>query len=224
MVTKIYLIRHCQSMGNIQHRFQGRFDADISPEGEKQLELLGLRFRNKKLDRVYASPLIRARKTAEAVAKYHDIEVVDDPDFLEIDVGEMENLRLSEVAEKFPAVARDWDNAPARCAFPGGETMAQVYARVNAALDRLIAGNLGKTIAIATHGGTLRCIDTRIMYGRLEEIGKSQVFGNTGVSLLVAEDGRLQWAYANSLEHLPEEMRKPKMYYRFDALKGDGPV
>ena len=37
MVTKIYLIRHCQSMGNIEHKFQGQYDADVSPAGEKQI-------------------------------------------------------------------------------------------------------------------------------------------------------------------------------------------
>ena len=65
MVTKIYLIRHCQSMGNVQHRFQGRFDAEVSPDGAKQLELLGLRFRNQPIDAIYTSPLQRARATAE---------------------------------------------------------------------------------------------------------------------------------------------------------------
>lgn len=224
MVTKIYLIRHCQSMGNLDHRFQGRFDADISPEGAKQLELLGLRFRNEKLDGVYSSPLTRARKTAEAVAKYHNMEVIGNPGFLEMDVGEMENLRLSEVAERFPEVARDWDDAPERCAFPGGETMGQVYERVNAALDRLIEENQGKTIAIATHGGALRNIYTRICFGNLREIGKSQVFDNTSVSLLEAENGLLRWSYVNDLSHLPEEMRKSKIYYRFDQSKGADPV
>ena len=68
MVTKIYLIRHCQSMGNVQHRFQGRFDAEVSPDGAKQLELLGLRFRNQPIDAIYTSPLQRARATA-AVTK-----------------------------------------------------------------------------------------------------------------------------------------------------------
>ncbi len=224
MVTKIYLIRHCQSMGNLDNRFQGRFDADVSPEGAEQLELLGLRFRNERLDRVYSSPLTRARETAEAVAKYHNIEVTEDPGFLEMDVGEMENLRLSEVAEKFPEVARDWDRDPERCAFPGGETMGQVYERVNAALDRLVEENPGKTIAIVTHGGALRTIYTRVVYGRLEEIGKSEVFGNTGVSLLEAEDGLLRWKYGNSLDHLPEAMRKPKMSYRFEQGREAGLV
>lgn len=223
MVTKIYLVRHCQSMGNIEYRFQGRYDAEISPEGAKQLELLGLRFRNEPIDAIYTSPLKRARATAQAIAQYHHIEIIDAPGFIEMDVGEMENLRLDEVAARYPDVARSWDETLDLCAFPGGETMPQVYERVNAALDELIAGNPGKTIVVATHGGVLRNIYTWVKFGDLGSIRKSAVFGNTSVSLLEAEDGQLSWRYVNNMDHLPEEMRKPKIYYSF-AEAGREPV
>ena len=57
MVTTVIIVRHCQSMGNTEGRFQGRFDADVTPVGEQQMELLSLRFRNEKLDALYTSPL-----------------------------------------------------------------------------------------------------------------------------------------------------------------------
>lgn len=220
MVTKVYLIRHCQSMGNIEHKFQGQYDADVSPAGEKQLELLGLRFRNEPIDAIYTSPLKRARATAQAIAKYHPgIEVIAEPGFIEIDCGEMENLLLTEVAKRFPEVAMDWDKSPDLCRFPGGETMAQVYERVNAALDRVIAENPGKTIVVTTHGGVLRNLYARITYGELIGIRKSEVFGNTGVSTAIAEDGKLSWESINDLSHLPEDMRRPPTKFSFEKLK-----
>ena len=57
LVTTLYIVRHCQSAGNLSGRFQGRFDAPVSETGEKQLELLSLRFRNEHLDAIYTSPL-----------------------------------------------------------------------------------------------------------------------------------------------------------------------
>ena len=216
MVTKIYLIRHCQSMGNVQHRFQGRFDAEVSPDGAKQLELLGLRFRNQPIDAIYTSPLQRARATAEAIARYHpELEVKEEPGLIEIDCGDMENLLLAEVAERFPQVARDWDQSPDLCQFPGGENMAQVYARVNRTLDRIIEENAGKTVVAATHGGVLRNLFARVSYGALEGIRHSEVCGNTGVSALLAEDGALRWEYVNDLSHLPEDMRRPPTRFSF---------
>lgn len=219
MVTTVYLIRHCQSMGNIEHRFQGRYDAAVSPEGEKQLELLGLRFRNKPIDAIYTSPLTRAKRTAQAIARYHDLEIREEPGFIEIDCGEMENLLLTEVAKQFPVVAGHWDASPDLCCFPGGETMAQVYRRSNDALDRIIAENAGKRVVVTTHGGVLRNLYARVAYGCLEGIRKSEVFGNTGVSILAAEEGRLTWQAINDLSHLPEDMRRPPTYFSFSALR-----
>lgn len=219
-MTKLYLIRHCQSMGNIQHRFQGRFDADVSPDGEKQLELLGLRFRNEPIDVIYTSPLKRARATAEAVAKYHPgIAVIAEPGFTEIDCGRMENLLLSEVAKLFPEVAMNWDKSPDLCRFPGGETMREVYERVNGALDRVIADNPGKTIVITTHGGALRNIYARVRFGELTGIRESEVFGNTGVSTLIAGEGKLRFESVNDLDHLPEAMRRPPTKFSFEQYK-----
>lgn len=215
MVTKLYIVRHCQSMGNIGGRFQGRFDAAVSPQGEKQLALLALRFRNVPLDAIYTSPLTRARRTAEAIGQYHRIEIQDEPGLTEIDVGEMENLALQEIGEKFPDVAKAWDQTPDLCRFPGGESMEQVYARVNGAVDRILAASRGRTVAVATHGGAIRNLVARVTYGGLEGIRHSEVFGNTGVSLLEEEDGALRWVFLNDMSHLPEELRRPPVDFHF---------
>lgn len=211
-------------MGNIEHRFQGRYDADVSPDGEKQLALLGLRFRNEPIDAIYTSPLTRAKRTAQAIGQYHSLEIIEEPGFIEIDCGEMENLLLTEVAKRFPTTACHWDVSPDLCEFPGGETMREVYERTNAALDKVIAANPGKRVVVATHGGVLRNLFARITYGSLEGIRQSEVFGNTGVSTLLAEDGDLRWESVNDLSHLPEDMRRPPTYFSFAKMAGREPV
>lgn len=216
MVTNIYLVRHCQSTGNIEHRFQGRFDASVTEAGEQQLELLSLRFRNEPIDVIYTSPLTRAVKTAEAVAKYHpQLAIIHDDGLTELDCGKMENLMLSEIAAQFPTTSRHWDESPDLCEFPDGETMAEVYTRVNAALDRIISENRGKTIVITTHGGVLRNLYARVAYGNIEGIRNSQVFGNTSVSLLTEEDGKLSFSYTGDDSHLPEQLRRVPTKYKF---------
>ncbi|MCH5354100.1 MAG: histidine phosphatase family protein [Acutalibacter sp.] len=216
MVTTVYIVRHCESTGNVEHRFQGRFDAPITPKGEKQLELLSLRFRNVHLDAIFSSPLERARLTAQAVNRFHDLPIQLVDDLLELDVGEMENLHLDEIGGKFPLVAKNWDETPDLCEFPGGETMAQAYERVNAALDDIIAKNPGKTILLATHGGVIRNIDARVRAGSVRGMRGGAVFGNTGVSILEAgEDGTLSWRRVNDLSHLPEELRRSPTKYQF---------
>lgn len=218
MVTTLYIVRHCQSMGNIEGRFQGRFDADVSPAGEKQLDLLSLRFRNEPLDAIYTSPLKRAYRTAEAVNRFHHLPIRTRDGLLELDVGEMENLKLSEIGEKYPEAARNWDRSPDLCEFPGGETMEEAYRRVNAALDEIIRENRGKTVFVATHGGVIRNLYARVCFGCPQGIRKSAVFGNTGVSVLEAgESGELSWKLINDQAHLPEELRRPPTVYSFHS-------
>ncbi len=215
-MVKIYIVRHCESMGNVEHRFQGRFDAPVSPRGEQQLELLALRFRNTHLDAIYSSPLSRALRTAQAVNRFHDLPVQVWDSLSELDVGEMENLLLTEIGEKFPLVAENWDESPDLCEFPGGETMKQAYDRANGALDQIIAENPGKTVLIATHGGVIRNLDARIRTGDVTGMRGGAVFGNTGVSILEADGrGGLKWTLVNDQSHLPEELRRSPTKYKF---------
>ncbi len=183
--------------------------------GEKQLELLSLRFRNERLDAVYSSPLKRAYQTAQAINRFHGLPIQTLDGLLEIDVGEMENKLLSDIAVKYPEVAKNWDSAPDLCQFPGGETMVQVYRRINRAIDQIVAENPGKTVAVATHGGVIRNLYARVQYGSIEGLRKSAVFGNTSVSILEAEEGTLRWKSINDMSHLPEELRHAPTQYTF---------
>lgn len=66
MVTMVYLVRHCEALGNAMGTIQGSTDCDISPKGALQLEKLGQRCLSIPFDAVYSLPLIRALKTARA--------------------------------------------------------------------------------------------------------------------------------------------------------------
>ena len=61
-MTRIYIVRHCETVGNIKKIFQGLTDLDITELGSRQLEALSKRFEAIPLDKVFASPLLRTRK------------------------------------------------------------------------------------------------------------------------------------------------------------------
>ena len=61
----IYIIRHGETYGNLNG--DGFSETDLTPKGEEQARLLGERFKDKKLDKIYTSPLIRAVKTAKEI-------------------------------------------------------------------------------------------------------------------------------------------------------------
>ena len=69
MVTKIYIVRHTQTVGNVEKRLTGRKDYEVTEEGKKYIELLTERLKNTKFDKIYSSISGRAIKTVEPIAK-----------------------------------------------------------------------------------------------------------------------------------------------------------
>ena len=86
-MTEIYVIRHVQAEGNLYRHMQGHWDGDVTPVGVRQRDALAERFRDVPVDAVYSSDLWRARFTASAITKYHDLPVQLDARLREINIG-----------------------------------------------------------------------------------------------------------------------------------------
>ena len=89
-MTKVYLVRHCESLSNEMKVAAGHTDFDISERGKLQLKYLAERFRDMELDVIYTSPLQRAYKTALAMGYYSKVPVVKDQRLIEKYIGELE--------------------------------------------------------------------------------------------------------------------------------------
>lgn len=205
MVTRVYLVRHCQTVGNLTGIFQGGIDTEPSERGLQQLELLALRFRNTKIDKIYSSPLGRALKTAEVINKYHGLDIIPESGIREISVGDIDGRQWAEVPKLYPEAARAWNDDPAEFVSPGGETMREVFGRVREAFLRLAKENQGKTIMLVSHGCALRSLLCFCMGKNIEDMNEVDFGGNTAVSLVEYEDGELKLIFANNDSHLPEE-------------------
>lgn len=210
-MTTVYLIRHCEAEGNVLGIFQGTTDLDISATGKKQLEFLSERFKNIHIDKVYSSPLIRAYKTAEAVAKPKGLKVIADAGLTEINGGIIEGMPLTDIFENFPDLEYKWCHEFHNFAPENGEAIRDTYERVWAAAKKIIAENDGKTIALASHGGALRTLICRLTVGALENINGVPFSDNTAVSKIVFEDTE-HWRceYINDASHVPQEFMPKK--------------
>ena len=197
-MTNIYMVRHCEAMGNVKRLFQGSTDLDISETGEKQLEYLKRRFEEIKLDRVYTSPLIRAYKTALAIIGERNLKPEINDGLREMSGGIVEGKPFKEAFNAEPGLADAWDNHPQDFAPEGGEPMRHAYERIWNTVKRIAAENDGKTVACATHGGVMRCLHCRLLLGdinRLSEMGWSD---NTAVTLLrFNKDNKVEVVFYN---------------------------
>lgn len=206
MVT-VYLIRHCEAIGNQLRVFQGSTDYDISDIGAKQLEFLGERFKNKKIDKVYSSPLTRAYKTAKAVADAVGLEVIPDAGLTEINGGVIENIPLKTIFKEHYDLEYAWTYAPQNFAPQDGEPMRDVYERVQRAVKKIVSENDGKTIVIASHGAAIRTLLCYLLYGTVDRLIDVAWSDNTAVAKLVFDDpSHCKIVYTNDTSHLPPEL------------------
>ena len=206
-MVKIYLVRHCEAIGNQQRLFQGSIDLDISETGAKQLPYLQKRFETIHLDRVYSSPLIRAVKTAQAIVGKRELPVETLADLTETDGGIVEGRPFVETFNAIPGLADIWDNHPEDFAPEGGEPMRHAYERIWRGIMTIAEQNGGKTVAAATHGGVLRCLTCRLLTGDISHLKEMTWTENTAVSLLEFDDNlKPTLCFFNDNSHLPEEL------------------
>lgn len=205
-MTYIYLIRHCEAMGNHKRLFQGSTDCDISEIGAVQLKYLKERFKDIKLDAVYSSPLIRAQKTAEAISDGKCLQIITRKNLAELHGGVVEGRPFQEAFNAIPGLADAWNNHPQDFAPEGGEAMRDAYVRIYDEVMALARANRGKTIAAASHGGILRCLTCRILYNDITRLKDVPWHENTAVTLLkIDDDNKIGVEFFNDYSHVPPE-------------------
>ena len=143
----IYLVRHGQTAMNRKKVLQGRSDIPLNEEGRKEAAEAGERFRKAQIifDRVYASPLIRARETAELIT---DAPVITDLRLIEMDYGPYEGMDLMHPAPEVLTFFSDFTKNPAP---EGMEPLEQVVGRLGEFLEGIRKEAADKTILISTH-------------------------------------------------------------------------
>lgn len=201
------MVRHCEAIGNVKRLFQGTSNFDISETGAKQLEYLTNRFKDIPLDKVYTSPLIRAKKTALAVIGDRELKPIDENGLVELDGGIVEGKPFIETFNSIPGLADTWDNHPEDFAPEGGEKMRDAYERIWNTVKKIAAENAGKTVACTTHGGVTRCLLCRLLKGDIKKLSEMPWSENTAVSLIRFDnDLNPDVVFYNDVSHLPEEL------------------
>jgi len=151
-MTQIILVRHGQTEWNRIERFRGRADVPLNETGVKQAEATGQRVASQwRPAAVYSSPLSRAVKTAEAIARHFSLPVQIHPGLVDIDYGEWQGLTPEEARQRWPAEIDAWYHQPHLARIPGGESLAELRVRLMASVNKLAKRHAGQTIVLVGH-------------------------------------------------------------------------
>ena len=206
-MTQIYLIRHCEAEGNIYRRAQGWHDSGISPKGARQIEALAERFRDIPVDALYSSDLLRARRTAGAVTKYHDVPLQTTPRLREMKLGVWEDRPFGDIGHESPALLAAFNGDPDRWHVEGAESFAELKRRMSAVVREIAAAHEGECVACVSHGMAIRALLADVLNAPSERLDVLVPHGdNTAVSLLEIENGETRVAFMNDASHLTGDL------------------
>jgi probable phosphoglycerate mutase len=150
VTTVTHLLRHGQTEHTPERRYSGRNDLPLSRTGRAEAEAAAARAGHLGVDAVVASPLRRTRETAEIVAASLGVPVELDDDLVELDFGDLEGLTLDEALTKHPLAVRRF-TSDVTVKAPGGESIADVSARVARARRRILDRHAGRTVLVVSH-------------------------------------------------------------------------
>lgn len=152
--TGVYLARHGQTAYNHEGRFQGQQDIPLDDTGRAQALDLAERAAEHSFAVLWSSPLLRARETADAVARRIGLEPIEDARLMETDAGDWTNRSFEDVHAEVPDLFNAFASADAEFAFPGGESFLEQEQRVAAVLAEVEEGAL--PALVVCHGMVIR--------------------------------------------------------------------
>jgi broad specificity phosphatase PhoE len=148
-MSEIILARHGETEWNVEEVFRGRIDIELNQTGLKQAELLAEYLSRVKIEAVYSSPLQRAAKTAEAVARRHKLKVEVVNGLTDCHFGRWQGLHLREVKDKYKELYRQWAESPQLVQIPGGESLDEVRERALAVVGGVLDKHTGSVVLVS---------------------------------------------------------------------------
>lgn len=145
----LVLVRHGRTEANASGLLLGHADPRLDDEGRRQADALAAAFADgpARPARVVSSPLRRTMATAEAIGAAVGVEVEPDRAWIELDYGELDGTPLAQV----PAATWATWRADPTFAPPGGESLAALRVRVEAALAGLLADAAERDVIVVSH-------------------------------------------------------------------------
>lgn len=159
MRTTLFLIRHGQTVWNVENRFRGRANIPLDEVGLAQAQATAAYIATQGTPTaVYASPLRRARQMAEAIAEPFMLHERAHPGFLDLHFGAWEGRTETEVRERWQLALRTWYAEPQNAPIPGGEQLSMAQWRAMGALREVVNRHPDEMVVIVGHATLNRLI------------------------------------------------------------------
>ena len=199
MDTRLYVIRHAESVGNVNGRFCGWTDLPLTEKGKVQAKALSRFLKDKNIDSVYSSTLKRAMQTCNIALPEYDDEIILSDDLKEINGGSWEMTRWEELPVK-------WPKEYTVMKMPGGESVQQLYERTSLFIDQVIRDNMGKSIGIFTHGTVIKALIAYLVHKDINYLNNIIWHENASVTLFKITDESVRMVYEGESSFIHDDI------------------
>lgn len=187
-MLELFLARHGETYGNTRGAFLGWTDEGLNSAGFVQSGILRDRLGDIKFDKMYSSPLIRARRTAEIINERHNLEIIYKEGLKERNFGIWDNLTLDEIKDKYPQDYCDWERDWINYRIKDGESALDSYLRAVEFIERDILGQNTGTYLVVTHSGVMRFIVSYLLGMKIEDSWRFRI-NNCCVARIEIDNG-----------------------------------
>lgn len=207
MKTKIYLVRHTQTVGNIEKRLSGRTDFELTLDGKKYVEKLTNRLKNIKFDKAYSSISGRAVKTIEPICKLQGLEIEKTDKLCEMDFGIYDGLKWEEVNKINPKIKQTQDEINEIAGIPDQESTEEVANRMFSFIKTVSIQNAGKVILMSSHGVAIEAFIRKVNHEKFSENKEANSQKNTAINIIEydIEKDNFEVTLLNDFSHLKEK-------------------
>ncbi len=210
MSTKIYLIRHGESVGNLNRVVLGHTDLSLTEKGRAQASLTAQALAHVHFDAIYSSDLCRAMDTAAPNALMRGMDVTPLGELRELYFGDWENAAVADLLERCPDMYRvAWRGNFGTFVAPRGESVVELGDRAVSAVEKIARAHDGDCILVATHAAFIRALWAKILgFEPMEWAQRVDFPTNASYSVLEFDGERLVPVSYSNDSHLGDLVTK----------------
>jgi len=200
--TRIIAIRHGETAWNVDTRLQGHMDIPLNELGTWQAQRAAMALADEPIDAIYASDLLRAWQTAQAIAEVANCPLTPHAGLRERGFGDFEGLTYAEIEANWPDLSLKWRKRDPDWAPPGGESLVAMRERVLSNATSLAEKHMGEQIVLVAHGGVMDML-YRLATGQDVQAPRTWNLNNAAINrLLWTPEGftLVGWADTGHLE------------------------
>lgn len=183
-MTTLILVRHGQSVANLERIFAGHTDIPLTELGLLQAERTAAYLDAYPIDFIYSSDLLRAMQTAGATAARRGMEVIPHTGLREVYAGDWEGALFAELPVRYPESFRIWREHFGLAQPDNGESIRALSERLLATVVDLVKKHPGKTLALFSHAAALRSLATLWQGYPIEEAERVAFPANASVTVV----------------------------------------